>query len=306
MSEDGLFAGVDVFPDIAARARYDGLVGLDDVKRRLLTEGTLLLRPSELEDWSRKTHRGKVIGAVAELRDRTPLFVFGGDVGTGKTELAETFGSALAEQLKIRITLYRLSLSTRGTGRVGEMTQLIAAAFGKIEERLAGQAGADAPSSAAVLVIDEADALAQSRELAQMHHEDRAGVNALIRGISRVAAQRLPVLIVMCTNRTEALDPAVMRRAAAVFAFQRPNDEQRAAVLARALEHVGITDQELRELVSLTGATADRGYGFTYSDLRHRLIPAAVVDAFPEQPITTARLIELLVNTPPTAPFSGA
>jgi hypothetical protein len=30
--------------------------------------------------------------------------------------------------------------------------------------------------------VDEGDALAQSRDLAQMHHEDRAGVNALIRG----------------------------------------------------------------------------------------------------------------------------
>ena len=42
--------------------------------------------------------------------------------------------------------------------------------------------------------------MAQSRELGQMHHEDRAGVNALIRGVD---------YLVMCTNRLEALDHAV-------------------------------------------------------------------------------------------------
>lgn len=305
MADDGLFAGVDVLPDPEVRARYDALIGLDDVKRRLLVEGTLLLRPAELEVWSRHVHAGQVIGAVEELRRRIPLFVFGGDVGTGKTELAETFGTALAERLRMRITLYRLSLSTRGTGRVGEMTQLIASAFSKVEERLSAQVATDEPTTAAVLVIDEADALAQSRELAQMHHEDRAGVNTLIRGISRLAAQRLPVLTVMCTNRTASLDPAVVRRAAAVFDFERPDEEQRLAVLANGLNGAQITEQELHELATLTGANDERDYGYTYSDLRNRLIPAAVIDAYPERPVTAARLVELLEHNPPTAPFNG-
>lgn len=78
-----------------------------------------------------------------------------------------------------------------------------------------------------ILLVDEADALAQSRELAQMHHEDRAGVNALIRGIDGLRDDRLPVLTILCTNRPEALDPAIIRRAAALLPFARPNDDQR-------------------------------------------------------------------------------
>lgn len=70
-----------------------------------------------------------------------------------------------------------------------------------------------------MLLIDEADALAQSRENAQMHHEDRAGVNAFIRGIDRIANQKLPAAVLMCTNRLKALDPAVQRRAAEVLTF---------------------------------------------------------------------------------------
>lgn len=60
---------------------------------------------------------------------RPPLVVLAGDVGSGKTELAETIGDAVARTEKIDLTLLPLSLSTRGQGRVGEMTQLLSAAF---------------------------------------------------------------------------------------------------------------------------------------------------------------------------------
>ena len=65
-----------------------------------------------------------------------------------------------------------------------------------------------------------------------MHHEDRAGVNAFIRGIDRIANAKLPAAVIMCTNRLSALDPAVRRRAADVLSFARPNDEQRRVVLS--------------------------------------------------------------------------
>ena len=63
------------------------------------------------------------------------------------------------------------------------MTNLLSKAFAEVKH-VARRAHAGRRHNAGiVLLIDEADALAQSRELAQMHHEDRAGVNALIRGI---------------------------------------------------------------------------------------------------------------------------
>lgn len=65
-----------------------------------------------------------------------------------------------------------------------------------------------------ILLVDEADALAQSRESDQMCHEDRAGVNAFIRDIDRFANGGLPAVVLMRTNRLNALDPAVRRRAA--------------------------------------------------------------------------------------------
>lgn len=304
MSENSdVFERVDKFPRPAAGERYDALVGLDRVKERLLKEARVLLKPALLEQWS-KQHHGEVLPVVQAFRERIPLFVFAGDVGTGKTALAETFGHPLAKAERIGVTLMRLSLNTRGTGRVGEMTALISRAFQVVEERVSGQKGAKSPTSAIILLIDEADALAQSRETAQMHHEDRAGVNALIRGIDRVSAEGLPVITVMCTNRGSAIDPAIRRRAAAIFEFERPNDEQRAVILKRAFKGTGMSDADLRKLVELTGPGNGRGYGYTYSDLTTRLIPAVVLDAFPNQLLRAGRIAELARENLPTAPFA--
>ena len=57
-----------------------------------------------------------------------------------------------------------------------------------------------------------------------MHHEDRAGVNAFIRGVDRLSNGQLPAAVIMCTNRLGALDPAVKRRAADILTFARPTD----------------------------------------------------------------------------------
>ena len=297
-----VFETVETFPNRLAGQRYDALVGLDEVKHRLLTEARLLLNPTLLEQWSMRHHR-QVLPVVEAFRERAPLFVFGGDVGTGKTALAETFGQALAKAEHIPVTLMRLSLNARGSGRVGEMTSLLSQAFREVGEAIVRPRNSEKPASAVILLIDEADALAQSRELAQMHHEDRAGVNALIRGVDHLKADRLPVLVVMCTNRPSAIDPAIHRRAAAVFDFGRPSNEQRAEVLRKAFGGMDLAAHDLARLVELTGPTKGRSYGYTYSDLTMRLIPAAVIDAFPDTPLRVTRMAEIIAQNPPTAPF---
>jgi SpoVK/Ycf46/Vps4 family AAA+-type ATPase len=299
----GIFEEVREFPDPSAARRFASLVGLDPMKDRLLKEARLLLDPESLTAWSQKHHRQKI--KIADFfRDRPPLFIFAGDVGTGKTALAETFGDAVARQAEIGITLYALSLNARGTGAVGEMTSLISAAFTEVRDaarKASGRGGKH--RSGIVLLIDEADALAQSRESAQMHHEDRAGVNALIRGVDDLANGTLPAIVVMCTNRVEAIDPAVRRRAAATFIFTRPSEEQRHALLDPVLEEVGFTKHQIQSIVHATGATKGREYGYTYSDLTQRFLPGLLLAAYPSKPITFDLTKEVVENHPPTPPF---
>lgn len=286
-------------PDEAAARRYESLLGLDEIKRALSRNAEVLLDPDSLLRWSKSKH-GRVLPVVERFADRTPLFVFAGDVGTGKSTLAETFAQPIAVAYKLPIRVMRLSLRARGTGAVGEMTGLIGEAFNEVigRGRILGKRGA------LVLVIDEADAIAQSRELGQMHHEDRAGVNALIRGVDQVAAEGLPIVVVMCTNRLTALDPAVRRRAAAEFQFARPSPEQRLQLFQRALDGADFAPRTLEQFVKLTGDD-DRGYAYTYSDIVNRVLPAAVLEAFPEDALASVHVEAAITAHLPTPPFSS-
>lgn len=290
-----LFEAVVELPDKAAMRRYESLVGLDDIKRRLVREAQILLDADALRRWSKQFHGGHV-AACAALVDRPPMFLFAGDVGTGKTALAESFGDVVAREWKRAVFLFRLSLSSRGSGAVGEMTQLLAAAFEEV--RATARSG-----SGVIMLIDEADALAQSRETAQMHHEDRAGVNALIRGLNSLTEHHLPVIVVLATNRLAAIDPAVRRRAAAVFEFARPDDAQRRRALEALTDGLNLKAADVDRLVEATGPTKTRAWGYTFSDLYQRLLPTAVLEAFPDNPLTADCLLSVAKALTPTPPF---
>jgi AAA+ superfamily predicted ATPase len=300
---DELFERSLTYPDPSSQERLARLIGLDDQKTRLTKILSILVNPGNIEAWARKHHRG-VDGLLNTVLSRPPLVVLAGDVGSGKTELAETIGDAVARQEKIDIILFPLSLSTRGQGRVGEMTQLLSAAFDyTIIETTKLKSGSGRARGGVILLVDEADALAQSREAAQMHHEDRAGVNAFIRGIDRIANGQLPAVVIMCTNRLGALDPAVKRRAADILIFQRPNEAQRSAVLAATLLNVGFSRAQIDLLVAATGSQDGRKYGFTFSDLTQRLLPTIIIDAYPGNAIEASRALEIAQNMIPTPPF---
>jgi AAA+ superfamily predicted ATPase len=302
-SQDDLFHPVIELPEVTRQARYDRLVGLDETKERLRKEATLLADPTRLEAWARRHHRTPDLAVLELFTDRAPLFVFAGDVGSGKTALAESFGCDLAERLNLPVFLYRLKLATRGSGLVGEMTTLIGNAFAFLHNEGQRARSSRGVTSVLVLLVDEADALVQSREAQQMHHEDRAGVDAFLAGVDSLAGAHLPVLVVLCTNRVGALDPALMRRAAVTFTFTRPDDQQRRAVLSAALRGLDIRNDTIEKLVELTGPSSGRP-GYTFSDLTQRLVPAAVLQAFPDEPVRDEQLLTLAAELAPSPVFT--
>ena len=305
MNTNDLFEDVVQLPHPQGQLDYDRLVGLDEYKERLVKEALLIIDPGLLNEWNEKHHRGD-LAATDYFASRPPLFLLAGDVGTGKTALARSFGNEVARRAKAQVYLYALSLNTRGRGAVGEMTQLIAKAFDQVRAAVSKSRDSHGRSvRGVILLIDEADALAQSREVAQMHHEDRAGVNALIRGVDSIATARLPAAVIMCTNRLDAIDPAVRRRAAAILEFRRPNRAQRLHVLRTGLHGSGIADSDLEALADVTGELAEQPYGYTYSDLTQRLIPAIVLDAFPQRPVTGDLALEVGRRMRPTVPFQN-
>jgi SpoVK/Ycf46/Vps4 family AAA+-type ATPase len=292
-------------PDEDVRLRYEALVGIDSIKQDLLRALRVAMHPQPFERWAAGQKDMK--GAAALVLDRPQLFVLAGDVGTGKTELAQTIGDSVARAERAAVTLHSLSLAARGTGLVGEMTQLIVAAFREVQTWGEKRKGTGGKPASGILFIDEADAIGQSRESDQMHHEDRAGVNALIRGIDDLARARVPVAVLMATNRVEALDPAILRRAALIVRFTRPNDTQRAALLTRLLPAAVLGATGLTQLVRATGPRRTGEPGYTYSDLTQRLIPLAMLEAFSGSvPLSLAALLDAATRTEPTPTFGAS
>lgn len=299
---DQLFERRSEFPDPDAQARLGRLVGLDEYKTRLTKMLGILVNPAGLSSWA--SRHGFLGSHLLDLvQRRPPLVVLAGDVGCGKTELAETIGDAVARQEKINITLMPMSLGTRGQGHVGEMTRLISAAFDQTLDFAKRMKSGAKAHGAAILLVDEADAIVQSRESAQMHHEDRAGVNAFIRGIDRLAQAQVPAAVILCTNRPEAIDPAVRRRAAEILVFTRPNEDQRRFVLASALSGAGFGAREIDALVKSTGPRSRDSVGFSYSDLTQRLLPNLILDAYPAKPLDAHRALALANEMTATPAF---
>lgn len=306
LSEDNLmkidigqtaFEEIIAFPNSSYKDRYDRLVGLEELKGLIQKEGATIMAPEMLKNWSIKNY-GKLISALESFQDRYPFFIFEGDVGTGKTEFAMTFGSSLAKFMKSEILLARMSMKSRGNGVVGEMSKLISKVF-QDAKKIASDL-----KKPIILLLDEADSLAQSREESQMHHEDRAGVNALIQGIDHIRNSRVPILVVFCTNRLNALDPAIKRRAALIHTFTRPNFEQRLQVFKKYYEESSLKEPDFNTLAKMTGEDGSRNYGFTYSDILTRIIPQSVLEAYPDKPLTLKGIEQVIMKTKPTSPFT--
>ena len=152
------------------------MLGFDLRYARVHDQLRLLLNVGALGDWNRKHHGGKL--ALCDLvAEQYPLVIFHGDVGTGKTAMAECIANRLvAEARSSDSILFKLSNRVRGNGMVGEMGTLIAEAFRKVTQS-AGK------TRRAILIIDEGDSLAASRAQDHSHHEDKVAVNTLIQGI---------------------------------------------------------------------------------------------------------------------------
>jgi len=288
VSADGsrpeVFEAEIVLPDARIAERAERLIGFEERFARLGRAMAVLLDPDSLVAWARRFH-GESLPLVAVMADRYPLVVLHGDVGTGKTAFAEGAADRLCRVTRREGMLLKLSTRVRGVGQVGQMSHLINEAFAATETE-AGR------KRAAVLLIDEADSLAASRDQVHSHHEDKVAVNTLIQKVDDVRRLGGRLLVVLCTNRFAALDPALLRRAALQERFERPDDSERAGLLSGDADGLGISPQALEETVALTGPDANDGLGFTFSDLRTRLLPEALLRAYPDRPLTDEDLLE--------------
>ena len=77
-------------------------------------------------------------------------------------------------------------------------------------------------------------------------------------------------------------------------------------MLGQLLEGFGIAEADIKKVVTLTGPAGGRAYGATYSDIRQRLVPGSVMQAFANKaPLSGAELVAAAKTFEPTRPFGA-
>jgi len=296
MSGATVFSSETVLFDPAIGRREKALLGFEERFSAIEGRLRLLVNLDKLEAWSKRQHKAKL--PICDLiSEQYPLLIFHGDVGTGKTAMAECAANRMAKESRDEAVLFKLSNQVRGSGKVGEMGALLSAAF----ERVVASAG---KRGRAFLIIDEGDSIGAARTQEHSHHEDKVAVNTLIQAIDDLRALNGRVVVFLCTNRLAALDPALLRRAAVVEEFARPDNQARLDLLRMDLEGLRLTEPQLRKLVALTGARNGQP-AWSYSDIRTRLYPAAMARAFDSRALSFEDLETVAETLMPSPAMEG-
>jgi len=284
-----------IHPTREGTKQFEALFGIDPIKEALVDELALILDRKRLETWSQR-HHAKGLGVLDIARSTLPLILLSGDVGCGKTALASCVATPVTRAIDQRIVCLETPSDIRGGGHVGELSARITEAFTQAKTRAA-------TVGRGILIIDEADDLATGRRQMQAHHEDRAGVNVLIKQINQLATSTVPTALIMITNRVDVLDPAVLRRAALRLTFERPDEKARFAVFQRILQGTNATDAQIHELAKLT----EHNVPYTYSDLTDRIARLALRRAWKtNQPFGVAALKAAIAKIEPSPRMDSA
>lgn len=232
------------------------LVGLDSIRDEVLL--TLSCRYGNyLENWS-LTH-GTTLPTILcdNLEQKVPLFLFSGDPGVGKSVLAQVIANTYCTEADLDGYVVMVGTEVRGNGLVGDFSTRIREAFNALKAL---------PSTGLrCLILDEADTLAMRRSEQQAHQEDRAATNTLLQCLDELESEN-NVLVILTTNRLDAIDPALRRRCIEEFIFPRPDMDARAALIQVWVPHIAseLLVQAVQISEGLTPADIERAIGRAY------------------------------------------
>lgn len=269
---------------------FNLLIGIDEQKKKLLQTLELLLDNTKILQWEKKFHN-KGLPILAHLKTGSPLIILSGEVGCGKTALAQSIGTPLAELLGTSIKVFETPSNIRGSGLVGEISNRITEVFETAKARLKNE-------EVGLLIIDEADDIATSRAQNQAHHEDRAGLNVLIKQIDSIKKSNKRLAVIIITNRVVVLDPAIRRRTSLHLTFERPLGKKLEEVLMWLMNG---TEWKKPDMDKLIKACSCHSIPYSFSDLIQRVAKQTLYEAVDHGvPYSIGLFQEVLDKTEPT------
>ncbi|MBW8241900.1 MAG: AAA family ATPase [Allomuricauda sp.] len=287
-----IFDNTIELPSKEIHLQSEYLVGFENKFNRIYNNLKLLLDQESLTEWSKKYHKVE-LPIIRQLKEKYPLIILAGDAGTGKTVSATAIADRMTRELKKEGFFLKLSTRVRGEGLHGEMGKLVNDAFAQLKQ----QAG---KRRFAFLLIDEADAIATTRSTNQMHQEEKAAVNTLIQKIDEIRDLNGRAIIFMSTNRLHFIDEAILRRAAVVLEFERPSFDECKELYSQSLEGLDFTKEQLEELASMSVSWEESGLGYSFSDIRLKVLPEAIANSFPDNPISFSILKKTIQSIKPS------
>lgn len=287
-----IFDNTIELPSNEVQMQTQSLVGFESKFKRIYNNLKLLLDQDSLTEWSKKHHKTE-LPIIKQLKEKYPLIILAGDAGTGKTISAVSIADRMTRELKKEGFFLKLSTRVRGEGLHGEMGKLVNDAFSELKS----QAG---KRRFAFLLIDEADAIATTRGTNQMHQEEKAAVNTLIQKIDEIRELNGRAIIFMSTNRLRFIDEAILRRAAVILEFERPTIEECKELYTQSLEGLNFSTKELDELALMSVANGESDLGYSFSDIRLKVLPEAIANAYPDRPLSFSILKDTIKSIKPS------
>lgn len=281
-------------PNKEIKKDYNLLVGIDEQKKDLLKTLSMLLDQKKIQQWEKKFHN-KGLPIMAHLKTSSPLIILSGEVGCGKTALAQSIGTPLAEVLGVPIKVFETPSNIRGSGLVGEISNRITEVFEAAKTRLKND-------EVGLLIIDEADDIATSRAQNQAHHEDHAGLNVLIKQIDAIKKSNKNLAVIMITNRIVVLDPAIRRRTSLHLIFERPTGKKLEELLTWILSGVEVKKGEMEKIINICAA---HSIAYSFSDLIQRVAKQALYEAVEQNVSFSANLFQQILEKTEPTPLLG-
>lgn len=239
---------------VQPKVRLSDLVLPDDLREQVLeVVAAARNRRTVLERWGIGAHLTAGKGVAALLH---------GQPGTGKTLCAEAIANELCRPLL-----------------VAQIPALLSRYVGGTEGNLAGMFK-DAKAQAAVLLLDECDALLTDRDAVTQRH-DVSAVTVLLGLIERHDG-----VVLLATNRPGKLDAALTRRLGWQLAFPMPDAWLRSQIWQ------GLLPQTVPVQGTLDFGRLGRKYPMTGGHIRNAVFKAALRAANRQQPMTMAVLEE--------------
>ena len=280
------FIFITELPDQDFKRIWDNLVGVDELKERIVNYMLICLDQSLLKSWFDKFYESDFSQVCKFFEDGKILLI--GPSGTGKTSLAKACSNELAQRLNSKV--YFVEFGILRSKFVGVTSKNIRNAFSAIRNL--------AEEFPTIVFIDELDSIASPRNYEQMNEDVKAGVNTLIKEMDGIKSKD-GIILISASNFEDFIDVAVRRRFDLEIKTSKPNLEQRIILLKHFLKpflNKGISEKDVVDLVK-------KLKGYTHDDLKRGVKEAIFRSVLKNSMVEKETLLSSLKEIFPTPSY---